>query len=59
MELCTARVCPYAHLTRLALLEKGAPFEHIEVDLGDKSERFLKVSPYGKVPALVHNGRTL
>ena len=30
MELFTARVCPYAHRTRLALLEKGLEFEHIE-----------------------------
>ncbi|MCP5082563.1 MAG: glutathione S-transferase family protein [Alphaproteobacteria bacterium] len=59
MELFTARVCPYAHRTRLALLEKGVPFEHIEEDLRNKSERFMKASPYGKVPALVHNGQTL
>ena len=59
MELFTARVCPYAHRTRLALLEKGVAFEHIEEDLSNKSERFLEVSPYGKVPALVHNGQTL
>lgn len=59
MELFTARVCPYAHRTRLALLEKGVPFEHIEEDLKNKSERFLKASPYGKVPALVHNGQTI
>lgn len=59
MELFTARVCPYAHRTRLALLEKGVAFEHIEEDLKNKSARFLEVSPYGKVPALVHNGETL
>ncbi len=59
MELFTARVCPYAHRTRLALLEKGLSFEHIEEDLKNKTERFLKVSPYGKVPALVQDGQTL
>jgi glutathione S-transferase len=59
MELFTARVCPYAHRSRLALLEKGVAFEHIEIDLADKSERFLAVSPYGKVPALFHAGKTI
>ena len=59
MELFTARVCPYAHRTRLALLEKGLEFEHIEIDFKNKSERFLAVSPYGKVPALVHDGQTI
>jgi glutathione S-transferase len=59
MELFTARVCPYAHRTRLALLEKGLEFEHIEIDFKNKSERFLAVSPYGKVPALAHDGQTI
>ncbi|MDH3668901.1 MAG: glutathione S-transferase family protein [Paracoccaceae bacterium] len=59
MELFTARVCPYAHRTRLALLEKGLGFEHIEVDFKNKTERFLSVSPYGKVPALFHDGQTI
>jgi glutathione S-transferase len=56
MELFTAQVCPYAHRTRLVLLEKGLDFELIEVDLQNKPERFLQVSAYGKVPALVHDG---
>ncbi len=59
MQLFTARVCPYAHRSRLALLEKGLSFEHIEIDFKNKSEAFLAVSPYGKVPALEHNGQTL
>jgi glutathione S-transferase len=59
MQLFTARVCPYAHRTRLALLEKGLEFEHIEIDFKNKSEQFLAVSPYGKVPALFHDGQTI
>ena len=59
MELFTARVCPFAHRTRLVLLEKGLEFEHIEIDFANKTERFLSVSPYGKVPALYHDGQTI
>ncbi len=59
MELFTARVCPYAHRSRLALLEKGLEFQHTEIDFKNKSVRFLEASPYGKVPALVHDGKTL
>ena len=59
MELFTARVCPYAHRTRLVLLEKGLAFEHSEIDFKNKSARFLAVSPYGKVPALVHDGKAI
>jgi glutathione S-transferase len=59
MQLFTARVCPYAHRTRLALLEKGLEFDHIEIDFKNKSPEFLAVSPYGKVPALFHDGQTI
>jgi len=59
MELYSARICPFAERTRLVLIEKGIDFEHIEVDLSNKSERFLAVSPYGKVPAIVHEGEAL
>ena len=54
LELFTARVCPYAHRTRLALLEKGLDVTLHEIDFKNKSKRFLEVSPYGRVPALVH-----
>lgn len=56
MELFSARVCPYAHRTRLVLHEKGVDFDLTEIDLSDKPRRFLDVSAYGKVPALVHGG---
>ena len=56
LELFSARVCPYAHRTRLALAEKGIDFELTEIDFKNKPERFLKVSAYGKVPAIVHDG---
>lgn len=59
IELFSARVCPYAHRTRLVLREKGISFDYTEVDLQNKPARFLAVSPYGKVPALVHNGATI
>jgi glutathione S-transferase len=43
----------------MVLHEKGIDFEVHEVDLGNKSEEFLKVSPYGKVPVLRVNGTSL
>ncbi len=39
--------------------EKGIDFEVHEVDLSDKDEEFLSVSPYGKVPVLRVNGSSL
>jgi glutathione S-transferase len=43
----------------MVLHEKGVDFEVHEVDLSNKSEEFLKVSPYGKVPVLRVNGTSL
>ena len=56
IELFSARVCPYAHRSRLVLAEKGLSFTLTEIDFKNKPARFLKVSRYGKVPAIVHNG---
>jgi glutathione S-transferase len=43
IELFSARVCPYAHRTRLVLAEKGLEFELTEIDFKDKPKRFLEV----------------
>ena len=43
----------------MVLHEKGIGFEVHEVDLSNKSEEFLSVSPYGKVPVLSVNGTSL
>jgi len=52
IELYSANVCPYAHRTRLVLLEKGIDFDSIAIDLNNKPAGFAEVSPYLKVPAL-------
>src|SRR5215213_8460068 len=43
----------------MVLHEKGINFELNEIDLSNKSEEFLSVSPYGKVPVLRVNGTSL
>jgi glutathione S-transferase len=43
----------------MVLHEKQIDFDIYEVDLRNKSEEFLSVSPYGKVPVLVVNGTSL
>jgi glutathione S-transferase len=59
-KLYSARACPFAHRTRLVLAHKQVPFELVEIDLQNKPAWFsTKVSAYGKVPALEHNGQHL
>ena len=43
----------------MVLHEKGIDFDVHEVDLSNKGEEFLSVSPYGKVPVLCVNGTSL
>ena len=54
LKLVRAEVYPYAQRTRLALLEKGLEAETVEIDLRNKPGWFAEVSPYGKVPVLLH-----
>jgi glutathione S-transferase len=51
--------CPFAQRTRMTLIEKGLSFALTEVDLFDRPDWFRDVSPYGKVPVLLHEGATL
>ncbi|MBW4622540.1 MAG: glutathione S-transferase family protein [Cyanosarcina radialis HA8281-LM2] len=54
IEIYSAVLCPFAHRSRLTLLEKGIPFKAIEIDLQNKPANFAEISPYGKVPVLKH-----
>ncbi|PTQ68810.1 glutathione S-transferase family protein [Pseudomonas sp. GV071] len=44
-------VSNYYNMVKLALLEKGIPFEAVDVH-GGQREEFLRISPRGKVPVL-------
>ena len=52
LTLVSHHLCPYVQRAAIALLEKGAPFERVMVDLADKPAWFTAISPLGKVPLL-------
>jgi glutathione S-transferase len=54
IEIISGSTCPFAHRTRLLLMEKNVPYELTEIDLNDKPGWFLELSPYEKVPVLRH-----
>ncbi|MBW4650595.1 MAG: glutathione S-transferase family protein [Kastovskya adunca ATA6-11-RM4] len=54
VELYSTSVCPFAHRTRLTLLEKGADFTLTEIDLNNKPDWFTNISPNNKVPVIKH-----
>lgn len=52
LKLISHALCPYVQRAVIALAEKGVPFERIDIDLNNKPDWFLKISPLGKVPVL-------
>ena len=55
-KLISFKLCPYVQRAAIVLAEKGVPFERIDIDLANKPDWFLKLSPLGKVPVLVVTG---
>ena len=52
-RLISFPLCPYVQRAAILLAEKGAAFERVNIDLANKPDWFLKLSPLGKVPVLV------
>jgi glutathione S-transferase len=53
LKLISHKLCPYVQRAVIALTEKGVPFERVDIDLDNKPDWFLKISPLGKTPVLV------
>ncbi len=53
LRLISFPLCPYVQRTAILLAEKNVPFEREDIDLSNKPDWFLKLSPLGKVPVLV------
>ncbi len=53
LKLISHKLCPYVQRAVIALSEKGVPFERIDVDLANKPDWFLGISPLGKTPVLL------
>jgi glutathione S-transferase len=54
IHLYSYQACPFARRTRMTLIEKGLNFELTEIDINNKPADFSSISPYGKVPVLLH-----
>lgn len=59
LELHLHPLSSYCWKVLIGLYEQGTPFEPVTIDLGDTAVRaeFLKLSPFGKIPALRDTGR--
>lgn len=52
IELISFNTCPFVQRSVITLLEKGIDFKTTVIDLADKPDWFLAISPLGKVPVL-------
>ncbi|MDE0154553.1 MAG: glutathione S-transferase family protein [Gammaproteobacteria bacterium] len=59
IELISFDLCPFVQRSVITLLEKNIPFKRTNIDLANKPDWFLQISPLGKVPVLRINGNIL
>jgi glutathione S-transferase len=59
LTLVSHALCPYVQRAAIALTEKGVAFERQYIDLSNKPDWFLKVSPMGKTPVLLVDGQPI
>ncbi len=59
IRLCGFRISNYHNKVRIALLEKGVPFEEDDTVHASQKPEYLAKSPMGKVPYLDVDGRLL
>jgi len=59
LTLISHHLCPFVQRAAIALLEKGVEFERKNIDLANKPDWFLKLSPLGKVPILTVDDETV
>jgi glutathione S-transferase len=53
LTLISHKLCPYVQRAVIALTEKGVTFGRRDIDLANKPDWFLRVSPLGKTPVLL------
>ncbi len=58
-KLISHSLCPYVQRVAIVLLEKGIPFERVDIDLANKPDWFLAISPLGKTPVLLADGEAI
>lgn len=57
--LISHHLCPYVQRAAIALMEKGVTFKRVDVDLSNKPDWFLELSPLGKTPLLKIGGNAV
>jgi glutathione S-transferase len=59
LKLISHKLCPYVQRAVISLTEKDVAFERIDIDLANKPDWFLALSPLGKTPVLQVGGKAI
>lgn len=59
IELISFKLCPFVQRSIITLLKKGVDFKITYIDLVEKPDWFLKISPLGKVPVVKYGDDVL
>lgn len=59
LTLISHHLCPYVQRAAIVLAEKGVAYERKDIDLANKPDWFLMVSPLGKTPVLLVDDRPI
>lgn len=59
LTLVSHTLCPYVQRVAIVMTEKGIAHRRRDVDLANKPQWFLEISPLGKTPVLDVGGRAL
>lgn len=59
LTLISHHLCPYVQRAAIVLAEKAVAHERIDIDLANKPDWFLKISPLGKTPVLLVDGHAI
>lgn len=59
IELISFKLCPFVQRSVITLLKKDIDFKITYIDLANKPDWFLKISPLGKVPVVRYGNEVL
>ena len=59
LQLISHSLCPYVQRAAIVLAEKQQPYERIDIDLANKPDWFIAISPLGKTPVLLVDGQPI